>query len=655
MGLRVPNEPTAFQTRVDGAFLVHTFFFATSPNTSLARQATQRCRHTLSRVTKHQFGQRLTNPDALLTPHNYWFSAYPEATPTPRLISQFSSAELSAIVFGEISGPDHANPAQLVASSWQRGGAEAVRRLPGCFGAIVIDLSQHIIAIMNDISAQRRLFYHHTESILLVSPHDALLVASGICPPQIDSSTAACAITADWSLGGKSFLQSVHNTCARSYVVVSGNKTRTIVDPFIQDADRVERGDDRARHDVIDEMIDAAQHALAHKLESHETFGIEMSAGADSRAVFALTRQTIRDAPRRMQPFCIGGTNSLDVKVAQEICEKYNVPFKRTTMFGAQPDEFIGVCTAVALANNGDENAKNYALKSDEGTDGYTVRLHGNGAGIFRGAWYPSGPHRSRDLLSVDYARQILMKRFKGAGEDLNLHGAESETTLGRFEDMVETYVADCVNGYDLLDLVYACERNGFWGQGRSRNTWWGFWGPFNDATLIRAAFRMPSPIGFPPFLHHEIMRRYGREMYWWPVNRKWLLPLEETQWHKGAVSTIYKTIPTRAKIRNKINRAAINCGIRQVHKRNNLEHQDIEEMRANAFAFALHSLIFETATSRGAVLPTLLEKRCIETMFEKKHVLTSKPTMRHIGKIMMIETWKKTIDEMAGVARAEM
>lgn len=632
---------------------MHTFLFATSPDPHLADLATQRCCHTLSRVLGSRFGSIVTRREQILAPTYSMCTCRPNDNVSRDLVSELIDDQLATLVFGQLWSGGDETPAAGVAASWRWGGAKAVRRLPGCFGAVVVDRNAETVTILSDMSAQRRLFYYQDNAVLLVSPHDSTLVASGMCPIDIDTVAVDSSFMIDWSLGGRSFLKRVENVCTNFFAVFNKSEMRKVADPILAPSERIDARDKTGLSNHLNEMISAAAGSLTNVLNGQRRFGLTMSAGADSRAVFALTRGTIADAAERIIPICVGDPDSLDVQVAREICAQYQIPYQTRGATVSSPEDFLRACGKAAFANNGDNNAISYIIDAPyyDCAKRTTTILHGNGGEIYRGSYYPTELRKPSSILSIDRARSALLNKFESSGAGLSLEDAAVAALRDRICATVDSYAAMSASGYDLLDLIYTCERNAVWAQGRSRNVWHSYWGPFNDAVLMRGAFRMPAPIGFPPVLHREVIRRYAPDVYWKPVNKKSILPLDDWDFRWQIIGMLYKRVPSRTRIASKLYRTALSVGFPRGRLLSKSSQLGLQEMRRAAFAGTFYDAIVGLVSADRSIVPDLLGNEQMRGLLSKQRIATSTPTTRHLGKAVMIEMWRSVVAEMHEIA----
>jgi hypothetical protein len=98
------------------------------------------------------------------------------------MISEIIDDRYAVLVFGDILNSGSQTAAQIVGDAWIAGGAPRVSHLDGCFSAVIINRATHEVVLIG----RRRLSHYTHDRTLLVSPHDATLMATGHVPVEFD-------------------------------------------------------------------------------------------------------------------------------------------------------------------------------------------------------------------------------------------------------------------------------------------------------------------------------------------------------------------------------------------------------------------------------------------------------------------------------------
>ena len=85
-----------------------------------------------------------------------WFYLAPRLCKAP-LITEYADAKAAVIVFGELYRNGWKSAAESVLEKWRSAGADGVRRMDGCFSALLVDLAEATIHMCSDLLGQRAL------------------------------------------------------------------------------------------------------------------------------------------------------------------------------------------------------------------------------------------------------------------------------------------------------------------------------------------------------------------------------------------------------------------------------------------------------------------------------------------------------------------
>lgn len=613
---------------------MHSFLFAVGKDRAVPNRVIRTCCHVLEEWLSPRVGGLQTGVEERLGSGCAWCWSVPEKTRRKEVISWVSEPGSAALVFGDFPGQRGDSPARIVHEAWRVGGVRTVRELDGCFGAVLVDDTKSQVILLNDPTAQRRLFFYTDKEMLLVSPHDFMLAASGAFPLAWDTGAMASTLVVGWSVQGASYMQGVRHGASNTYIAWSNGSHREIHDPILDLQQTLDPHDTRSVRDNLNQMIELAGSAVREVVADRKVVRVELSAGADSRMVFGLALGASESA-QNIVPVCVGGPACTDVNVAHRLCSNYGISFARTETVTPSAEEFAAEATRLAFAANGDANSNRLVLQPRQGyTTDDVLQLHGNGGEIYRGYYYPRVRGVLRPALGIDKARHLLTaKCLMRQPEGLDPQAAASMRE--KLAAALAGYEPLCRDGYDLLDLFYACERNAVWGQARSRMTWRMLWSPFNCVPLLRAAFVLPSPIGDPALLHREVIRRNVRKGYWTPVNGEWLMPLQR----RNAISRGLDKLDRRSRRLQRRLR-------RHVSRRHGTSVSlDIEGGRRDALAGSLHDYVRPLLTDEAAVCTTLLGRPSIERLLEQHRNQEADHTVV-LGGLVTIELWNNLVME---------
>ncbi|MBN1816926.1 MAG: hypothetical protein JW828_06170, partial [Sedimentisphaerales bacterium] len=124
------------------------------------------------------------------------------------LVSEYMDEQLAVVVFGDVPSTT-APPAETIARIWRTGGTDGVHSLDASFSAVIMELPHKRVHVVSDTMGLRGLHYFTNGSALLISPHDLCILATGLCPAELDRLSIASLLSCDWSLGGQPLLKNI--------------------------------------------------------------------------------------------------------------------------------------------------------------------------------------------------------------------------------------------------------------------------------------------------------------------------------------------------------------------------------------------------------------------------------------------------------------
>lgn len=457
-----------------------------------------------------------------------WFYFYPEELADRPLITECVDDALAVLAFGDMVAATRQGAAAVIAAAWREGGVEAVRRLDGCFGAVVVDRVARSVHIVSDLMGLRTLRHFCDGEVLLVSPHDVPIVATGLCPVEYDLASAASIVACDWSLGGKALLKHLTVGDPNAYTVWKDRAARTVVRPVIGADGRIEAGDREAVRRNIDEMIERMRENARAMSGDAAVVQAELTAGIDSRAVMGILLWVV--GPSRIEAVTGGAPGHYDVKMAMRLAAAYGFRHRYFTSGKQVVNSFMPLSRLLAFVTNGTTNSKRATFSMPRPTEAATPTFVGNGGEIFHGFYAPSPLRRPRlsDYTSEQLAGYLERKlpRIRGlAWAD----GGMADELVGRLRDSVEAARAISGAPSDVLDLFYLHERYCRWGSGSARRTYVrDRYALFQSPGLLQLAWRLPAPISQNGLLHRTIIKRTMPRAYRWLINRRKYLPLSD-------------------------------------------------------------------------------------------------------------------------------
>jgi asparagine synthetase B (glutamine-hydrolysing) len=459
------------------------------------------------------------------------------------------------------------------------------------------------------------------------------MVATGLCPTDIDWVSACSIITVGWSLEGKSLLRAV-NTCRPwEYLTWQPDGTMKRVDDFAIKPDRrIDPRNRRALRDNLDEMVETALSLAKTAARPEPSINLTLSSGLDSRAVLALLL-SVYDASK-ITCVTAGGIDSLNVRVARRLATWYGTGWRQIEHNQQLPSlkRFFLYADALAFAINGDVRLKDLATKScafperDE-----TMVWHGDGGEQFSGGPVYKPFEASGPLLASDAMQRLLRWFPMETVRNLINSAGDVNGVIDRFEGLMHHYADQTTaNGWDLLDLFFLYERSGVSRARKMRGphalyTYY----PYYSQKLLQLAFRMPPPIANYARIHEALICRRLLKAYWVRINGIELLPMQR----KGLYGNVMRRIDRKLLKWQRLLLAA--------HRRPRPASQcaSNEELRAVSLLGALADPVRQLISAKSSLSTTLFGEKNTNALFDDRR-LRWNIRADLIGNLIAMERW---------------
>lgn len=617
---------------------MHTFLFCSGiKNLEVSSILDEACRITQKLVPS--LGLELkAKKNVFHTIQGGWFYLVPEIDANECLVSELVKEDIMTLVFGNLFKSNGKSAAENVYEAWETGKVEAVRRLDGCFSALVVELKTGKIHIISDLLGFRSLRLFSDGECILVSPHDIPIVATGLCPVEIDLASAGSIVAVEWSLGGKSLLKNILVCSPHEYVTWQAGEIKRIYHPLIGLAGRISSQDKVGIDRQIDCMVKNMLENTSSSCQHWPTVCMDLTAGNDTRAVLALVLATVGKSCLRAAT--LGASHSIEVKTAKRLARKYNfhhehhlhIPEKVTW------DDFVANCRLRAFMMNGDTNCKRAA---DEVPSYYgeTPMLTGGTGAIYKGYYYKnSNVSQFLKKLSSDEVMHILLAKFPRISK-LSWKSAELPEKIKLRMKSVLTALGEISScGADLLDLFYTYERIGRWGAMAARFTWRPLWfDPYASPKLFQLAFELPPPIFNDLVLHKTIIRRFLPGAYWLPVNKYEFLPL---MGRSAAKTLLAKRIQLLGRKYWRLRNFFVPQKYAESH----------EQARSRSFAKLLNGSLSDLLLEENGIGKRILEQDGLQSIIHD-HLFGKRNNLQVIGFLVTLEIYRQLLAEAKKMA----
>ncbi len=561
-----------------------------------------------------------------------WVCVVPESEPLVPIITEVIEPQHAGIVFGTMSASSGKTAAEAVCQTWRKEGIEAVRRMDGCFSAVLVDRMKAEVFVVCDIIGRRYVRYFSAGNALLVSPHDLSIIATGLCPVAFNWEAAYAIVSWGWSFQNESLLQAVHTLLPDSFLHWSQNKLESVARPILDFGSRIKAGDAKQCEALNEQLVEEIRSDAKAFVSGRQEIIMDLTAGLDTRAVLGLLLSVV-DASR-IHARTRGEPDSMEVSVARKIAKQNNCRFSIEASEPATAEGFLDHADVRAFHMNGDTSSKR-ALSALPGPNPGFVRVSGGAAEIFRGVYYLGEFSHGRSFTSrqaLAYLDKRRAKRFKQLPWRDSAFADQLLTQ--KLARVIEAYEKVSLDGYDSLDFFYLCERLGVWGSLGIRFPWQrNGWGVFTRPTLVQLAFRLPAPIGYYCHLHDLLVRRYASASYWVHIEGMRLMPLRGG----GVFRAFLRQVDYKAmEMVSRLSQSSL------VKKKNS---RMIDEVYADVFAGPLASLVRDTAAVSGGFGERVFGREGMERLLEE-HNARRKDHADCLGSLITLERWSAMILE---------
>lgn len=566
-----------------------------------------------------------------------WFYFWPQEIPDNRLITEFADTDLAVLVFGEMLRPSGTPTAELVAQTWKGGGLDAVRNLDGSFGAVIVDLAENTVYLVSDLMGLRTLTYFENGEVLLVSPHEVPIAATGLCPIEYDLVSAASLIACDWSLGGKSLLKTLNVCDPNEYITWRNGILRRTHEPLVFRGERIAAKNIKARNSQIDLMIEMMRDNARCLCGDAPEIQVELTAGMDSRMVTALLLSVIE--PSRINAITGGDAGHYEVKTASRMAGKYCFNHKTFRPGKQSGKSFLPLSRLLAFVTNGTTNSKRATFGMPKVDPESPPSFTGNGGEIYSGFYGPSLLRRPPlDKYSTLDILQCLEGKFPRIRQLKWSDPQTAELLLSRLTCSVESLEKISSEPSDIFNLFYLFERYCRWGSGSARRTFVRKrFSLFQSPALIKLAYQLPPPITQNCLLHRTAIKRYTPEAYRWLINCNEYLPLfDYPRVSRAFAEGMIRVNRVMATLQNRLSS----------EKKIRAHHQ----LAGNVFATRLGDTLRDMLLSRGSLCRQVLQKQALEDLLDQ-HISGRRNHLHIIGFLVTLEQWNELMVTAANSA----
>lgn len=615
---------------------MHTFLFcAVKDGTSISEILGTGCR-----VMKRIF--RSLEFDCDYAVHNLpeinggFFQAIPKSGKT-RLIQHYIDEKIGVILFGEIYRDNGDDGIERIKVAWENGGIDAVREIDGCFSTLIVDRGAREVHVASDLIGFRSLRLYCRDNLLLVSPHEVAIVATGRCPIAFSPTSTGSILTYGWSLGGRSLLEDIDSCNPHGYVTWKNGALENKVHPILMGGGRIEREDQRNVNACLDQMVAHMANITRFYCMDEPRVHIDLTAGIDTRAVLAIALACVR-RPNLTAFTSYSDASRFEVQAAEKLASKFGVRHESKRY----PDRiefgtFVENCRRWAFLTNGDTNGKK-ALVPPIFTD--MPMLNGLAGAIYKGKYYTviSKPELLRPLTADDLVERLenrfpLCRRVPWVSEELPAGIRASLKTI------IDFYAGISPLGADVLDLFHIYEHIARWGGANfSRRIYQPRrFCPFDSPRLLTLGFQLPAPLSNELVLHKTIIKKFLPSVYFYPHNQTKMLPFVGASISKRLMADLFKrTLGCYRRLQSVF-------GEKQ-------QGTAVYPSRAENFVHLLIGGLRDLILEQNSVASLVLNKSQLEKMIDD-HIAGTRNNVEIFAFLSVMETYRQMLAEAAQLA----
>ena len=547
---------------------------------------------------------------------------------SPSLIQYVSAPSAAVLVFGSQAGAT--DLADAVLREFVAGGVAQVAQMTGSLSAVVIDRVQRRAWVTGTLLGHRSLFYYARDGRFMVSPHDLTLLATGRVPLMVDYASLSSMVACDWSLEGRSLLASVARCHPLEALCWDNDALTTQGVNSLNLNERLDVRDRTAINRQLDCVVEEVLASVRSHVQGASRVRCSLTAGMDSRAVLAAITGAAHNLP--IHTSTSGGSSSEDVVVAKRLAALVGAHHERQEPTPPALEDFGGVLRLKAFFCSGDTSAKR-AMTRLPGIDPSAELLAGgNGGEIYRGFFYQyfgATGTVPRDLEPI--AARLLSWRFRRLAQLPFADPAFNAEVNQRLLLALGRAGRCSADPYDILDLLYLFERYGRWGASQASQPWSRTWTPFESAAAIRAAFRLPAPMGRHCSVHALLIQRFlPRRAYWIPINGGQLLALDG---RGGIHYALRQALTVGAMVRQQVRRR-----LRKSARRS-------DDVKASFLSGELSQITEHLMDEEGSLSRVLFGRDGVRTLLARHR--QHQDQLAAIGILLTAETWRQLAHEL--------
>lgn len=423
-----------------------------------------------------------------------------------KLIEYRESRLTSIVFFGyllKLSGPAIVG---YIEQTYLKQGITAVCALEGVFSCIIFDKIERKYWVASDHIGHRKLKVAAGEKGILLSSHDATLLATDIPEFQIDSQRIRWASRLGWSLGGASFARGIIGAPPLGYLEITGNT-------IYERPGQLGLEHQLSSIDNTSEICEQLMNYTRGFCKETSEIQCDLTCGVDSRAVLG-TAKSIGVAKSKLLVSTVGSPESEDVQIAQKITSRYGFHHKIIpTPFQLESAEKIWDRAKLkAFLSNGDSNFKR-SLTSIPTALSHKW-LTGEGGGIYKGFYFPIAPKRKG--FDWEQAVSLLRKKIHRSSA-FDSESTDFNTALDSHMEKLYETVPDA---HAMLTAFFATDYIGVMGAIVSRFSWFPFKGsPFLSNEAFRTSLQCKPDILKKKSTHRLLLKRHMNKVRTIPIN----------------------------------------------------------------------------------------------------------------------------------------
>ncbi len=526
-------------------------------------------------------------------------------------------------IFGDLFGHPGEDIANLVYTTWEKGGNESLQRMDGNFTILIFTKKDKSIQLICDALGNRRVHYYQGENCLIVSPHDVIIFASGLVTKKIRTKLIYEMLAYIQNRMGESLLQDVgYQKPYETLTFANNSVTKKLYCPYGKLPLLNEK--QKQKETIRTKINYLREHCKAY-LPFAKSIEFDLTAGKDTRSVLILLYDLVKD--RKISSRTMGNLNSEENKVAEFISQKYKIPHHNISLEQVSAESFENNLSLYALFCNGDTNGIR-ALETTKFQDIDELRFGGVRT---TPEWFLWDKIMNREVITNDEMIDYVLKRYYKFPATPEKEMKEIRAYL---TEMIKDFRAiNSDNEFIMKALVLYLLFSNSGILINQRNWQLQNIEPLLSNDLTDLYFQIPMQDSFKYPYYQELFKMYDKDMLKLNINGNFFHRLD---FYKNQHTL--KCVQFMQKVHGRINRL-----------KGRAQKLNFQDSVGYAFKTTYSTYIRETLISSEMVKQSYISEQLIKEMLDN-HFKGVVNHQDHIGILLVIDAFFKLLNQIESI-----